>query len=73
MPRSAHRWVNSKVFFYSSRAHFFPGAPPKTAAELPVMVHMNYHPDKHTRMLCVWERYCEGKHSACDALPPATK
>ena len=33
------------------------------------MIHMNYHPDKHKRMLCVWARYIEGKHDACDAFP----
>lgn len=66
-------WVNSKVFFYSERAKFFPGRAPKSGADLPVMVHMNYHPDKHKRMLCVWDRYVEGRHAACDDMPPATK
>ena len=33
------------------------------------MVHMNYHPDKHKRMLCVWERYVDGKWAACDGFP----
>ena len=32
------------------------------------MVHMNYHPDKHKRMLCVWDRYVEGRHSTYDAM-----
>lgn len=65
------QWVNSKVFFYSERSHFFPGKP-TSAADLPVMVHMNYHPDKHKRMLCVWDRYVEARHGACDGLPPAS-
>ena len=34
------------------------------------MVHMNYHPDKHKRMLCVWERYVEGRKDACDGFKP---
>ena len=62
-------WVNSKVFFFSQRASFFPGKP-TPPERLPVMVHMNYHPDKHKRMLCVWDRYVEGKHDACDRFPP---
>jgi len=66
-------WFNSKVFFYSSRTHFFPGAAPKSKTDIPVMVHMNYHPDKHKRMLCVWERYAENKPSACDDMLPASK
>ncbi len=62
------QWVNSKVFFFSMRSSFFPGrATPKES--LPVMVHMNYHPDKHKRMLCVWDRYVEEKHDACDKFP----
>lgn len=61
-------WANSKVFFFSQRAAFFPGKP-TPPDKLPVMVHMNYHPDKHKRMLCVWDRYVNGKHSACDAFP----
>ena len=43
------QWVNSKVFFYSMRSRFFPGKP-TAEKDLPVMVHMNYHPDKHKRM-----------------------
>ena len=66
-------WVNSKVFFFSDRTRFFPGAPPRSDADMPVMVHMNYHPDKHKRMLCVWARYVDGKHDACDKLPPGSE
>ena len=62
------QWVNSKVFFFSMRQNFFPGKATPPGA-LPVMIHMNYHPDKHKRMLCVWARYIEGKHDACDAFP----
>ena len=63
------RWINSKTFFFSDRKRYFPGRP-TPPAELPVVVHMNYHPDKHKRMLCVWARYVEGKHDACDSFPP---
>mmetsp|Transcript_22477 Transcript_22477/g.71882 ORF Transcript_22477/g.71882 Transcript_22477/m.71882 type:complete len:141 (-) Transcript_22477:118-540(-) len=64
------QFMNSKVFFFSERRRFFPG---KLTAEAdwPVMVHFNYHPDKHKRMLCVWERYVGGKPDACDSLPQA--
>ena len=43
-------WVNSKVFFFSMRPRFFPGkaTDPKN---LPVMVHMNYHPEKEPRSI----------------------
>ena len=51
------------------RQRFFPGAP-TPPERLPVMVHMNYHPDKHKRMLCVWERYVEGRKDACDGFKP---
>ena len=62
------QWVNSKVYFFSSRSKFIPGHA-VSEAETPVMVHMNYHPDKHKRMLCVWERYTKGKLNACDQFP----
>ena len=65
-------WANSKVFFFSERQRFFPGRPTPPDAQ-PVMVHMNYHSDKHVRMLCVWDRYVEGRHDACDRLPAASK
>ena len=61
-------WVNSKTFFFSDRSRYFPGKSSK--APLPVMVHMNYHPDKHKRMLCVWDRYVEGRLDACDDFKP---
>lgn len=60
-------WVNSKVFFKSRRQLFLPGA--KATAHTPIMVHFNYHPDKHARMLCVMDRYLDGKLSACDKFP----
>jgi len=50
------RFVNSKTFFRSERRRFIPGIS-AVADSLPVMVHMNYHPDKHKRMLCLIARY----------------
>lgn len=62
------RFVNSKTFFKSERRRFIPGRLAASDA-LPVMVHMNYHPDKHRRMLCLIERYHDGKVGACDDMP----
>eukprot|EP00798_Chlamydomonas_sp_ICE-L_P004611 gene4611-14805_t len=61
------KWTNSKIFFKSRRAEFIPGAT-STAAE-PILVHFNYHPDKHTRMLCIVDRYHKGIVDACDKFP----
>ena len=63
------KWVNSKVYFFSERRRFLPGRPTEEK-DLPVMVHMNYHADKHKRMLCVWARYgTKGEIGACDKFP----
>ena len=63
------KWVNSKVYFFSERRRFLPGRPTEEK-DLPVMVHMNYHADKLTRMLCVWARYGpKGEIGACDKFP----
>ena len=62
-------WMNSKVFFFSERRRFFPGRRDAAADGKIVMIHMNYHADKHKRMLCVWERYVDGRVDACDAFP----
>ncbi|KAF5830027.1 nucleotide-diphospho-sugar transferase-domain-containing protein [Dunaliella salina] len=60
-------WVNSKIFFRSRRAKYIPGA--TSQAQLPVMIHMNYHPDKHKRMLCIMDRFYDNKVDACDNMP----
>eukprot|EP00898_Chlorokybus_atmophyticus_P007227 jgi/Chlat1/7505/Chrsp61S07005 len=61
-------FMNSKIYFRTLRGRFLPAA---TAPETqpPVMVHMNYHPDKHKRMLCLIDRYVHGKVDACDNFP----
>ncbi|GFR45714.1 hypothetical protein Agub_g7126, partial [Astrephomene gubernaculifera] len=61
------KFVNSKRFFRSKRAAYLPGA--RSTAPTPVMVHFNYHPDKHARMLCIMDRYFRGKVDACDKFP----
>lgn len=60
-------WLNSKIFFRSRRSRYLPGA--KATMPTPILVHMNYHPDKHKRMLCLMDRYLYGKVSACDDMP----
>ncbi|KAG2499805.1 hypothetical protein HYH03_002101 [Edaphochlamys debaryana] len=61
------KFVNSKRFFRSNRHAYIPGA--SATAPVPVMVHFNYHPDKHKRMLCIMDRYFYDKKDACDAFP----
>jgi arabinosyltransferase len=36
---------------------------------VPVMIHVNYHPDKHPRMLAIVERYVKGNMNALDRFP----
>ncbi|GLC37586.1 hypothetical protein PLESTB_001670700 [Pleodorina starrii] len=61
------KFVNSKRFFRTRRAAYLPGA--SSSAPTPVMVHFNYHPDKHARMLCIMDRYFRNKLDACDKFP----
>lgn len=39
------------------------------ANHVPVMVHVNYHPDKFARMQSIWARYVEGDMHALDKYP----
>jgi len=61
-------FTNSKIFFRTARQKYLPGARARPDSR-PVMVHMNYHPDKHKRMLCLIDRYFKGRVDACDRLP----
>ena len=61
-------FTNSKIFFRTARQKYLPGARARPDSR-PVMVHMNYHPDKHKRMLCLIDRYFKGRVDACDHLP----
>jgi hypothetical protein len=36
---------------------------------VPVMVHVNYHPDKFERLQSVWKKYVEGDAHALDHYP----
>lgn len=42
------------LYCRSRRSEYIPGKSAK--APTPVMVHFNYHPDKHKRMLCIMDR-----------------
>ncbi|MEW5305154.1 MAG: hypothetical protein WDW36_007715 [Sanguina aurantia] len=59
-----HRFMNSKFLFKDVRQRA-PGARP----EMPVIVHVNYHPDKHERMRGVIKFYLEGNEAALAAFP----
>ncbi|KXZ46564.1 hypothetical protein GPECTOR_42g773 [Gonium pectorale] len=61
------KFVNSKRFFRSRRNAYIPGS--RATAPTPVMVHFNYHPDKHARMVCIMDRYFRGQVDACDKFP----
>ena len=39
----------------------------------PVMIHVNYHPDKHPRLLAVVERYVHGDMQALDRFPDGSE
>ena len=58
-----YKFMNSKVLFKDVR-HRQQKAQPAT----PVMVHINYHPDKHNRMKAVFNYY-EGDPHALDKFP----
>mmetsp|Transcript_23 Transcript_23/g.50 ORF Transcript_23/g.50 Transcript_23/m.50 type:complete len:368 (+) Transcript_23:166-1269(+) len=55
-------FMNSKRLFKDVR--YRPQKPPK-----PVMVHVNYHPDKHARMKAVFAYYKHGDLHALDPFP----
>ena len=39
----------------------------------PVTVHVNYHPDKHPRMLAIVEYYVNGKQDALQPFPDGSE
>lgn len=58
------KFMNSKRLFKDLRKRPKAQQPP-----MPVMVHINYHPDKHERMKAVIEYYIKGNEHALDAFP----
>lgn len=58
------KFMNSKILFKDVRKR-----PKSQRPELPVMVHINYHPDKHERMKAVVKYYVDGDEHALDSFP----
>ncbi|MEW5307111.1 MAG: hypothetical protein WDW36_009528 [Sanguina aurantia] len=56
-------YVNSKTLFRTMRYDR------QYEKHVPVMVHVNYHPDKFARMQSVWERYVNNDLHALDKYP----
>lgn len=59
-----YKFMNSKVLFKDVRHR-----PPETRPPMPVMVHVNYHPDKHPRMQAVLKYYVHKDLHALDPFP----
>lgn len=57
------KFMNSKVLFKQVRHN------PSMAEFRPVTVHVNYHPNKHERMLAIVDRYVNGNLHALDPFP----
>ncbi|XRA96823.1 arabinosyltransferase [Pycnococcus provasolii] len=53
-------FVNSKRLFKTLR---------KRPHDMPVMIHVNYHPDKYERMVAIIKRYVDGDNRALDPFP----
>ncbi|KAA0051671.1 hypothetical protein IC582_007437 [Cucumis melo] len=60
-------FMNSKVLFKTVRKD------PKLKQLKPVIVHINYHPDKYPRMKAVVEFYVNGKQNALDPFPDGSE
>jgi hypothetical protein len=58
------QFMNSKRLFKDIRHR-----PKAQQPDCPVTVHINYHPDKHERMLAVVKYYIDGDAKALDRFP----
>jgi len=58
-----YKFMNSKVLFKEVRHQ------PRSSQDLPVMIHINYHPDKHARMLAVVKYYVDKDDHALEPFP----
>jgi hypothetical protein len=56
-------FMNSKTLFRTVRYES------RFEKHVPVMVHVNYHPDKYERLQSVWKKYVEGDAHALDHYP----
>ncbi|KAG2449198.1 hypothetical protein HYH02_005945 [Chlamydomonas schloesseri] len=57
------KFMNSKRLFRTIRYE------PQYTNFVPVMIHVNYHPDKFQRMQSIWAKYVEGDKTALDKYP----
>ena len=56
--------------FMNSKTHFTIERKDESLCNYqPVTIHVNYHPDKHPRMLAVVQRYVAGDMQALNAFP----
>ncbi len=46
---------------------------PRYERLVPVMVHVNYHPNKQERMRAIWAAYITGDRAALQALPDGSE
>eukprot|EP00882_Tetradesmus_deserticola_P004912 GHRQ01005175.1.p1 GENE.GHRQ01005175.1~~GHRQ01005175.1.p1 ORF type:complete len:388 (+),score=152.53 GHRQ01005175.1:322-1485(+) len=60
---SIYKFMNSKVLFKDVRHR------PAGSSAMPVMVHINYHPDKHDRMKAVFKYYLDNDSNALAPFP----
>lgn len=60
-------FMNSKVLFKTIRKD------PELRKRKPVIVHINYHPDKLPRMKAAVDFYVNGKDDALEPFPTGTK
>eukprot|EP00882_Tetradesmus_deserticola_P003344 GHRQ01003540.1.p1 GENE.GHRQ01003540.1~~GHRQ01003540.1.p1 ORF type:complete len:388 (+),score=151.31 GHRQ01003540.1:322-1485(+) len=60
---SIYKFMNSKVLFKDVRHT------PAGSTAMPVMVHINYHPDKHDRMKAVFKYYLDNDSNALAPFP----
>jgi hypothetical protein len=56
-------FMNSKTLFRTVRYES------RFEKHVPVMVHVNYHPDKYERLQSVWKKYVDGDAHALDHYP----
>ena len=66
-----HKFSNSKTFFCFMRK--FPNFKKKSRPVKPVLVHVNYHPDKFERLKGIREFYMNDNSNALDRFPCGEK